>query len=81
MRYIAGMAKTVPFSMRLPPDLKEALQKRAAAERRSLTNYIETLLWAAEEDAARWEKESKCFIEPLRRNVATAAVDDDSWTE
>lgn len=39
------MAKTVPFSMRLDPDLKAALQKLADADRRSLTNFIEAKLW------------------------------------
>lgn len=39
------MAKTVPFSMRLDPDLKEELQKMADADRRSLTNFVEVKLW------------------------------------
>ena len=39
------MAKTVPFSMRLDPDLKAELQKLADADRRSLTNYVEAKLW------------------------------------
>jgi predicted transcriptional regulator len=39
------MAKTDPFSMRLPPELKAELQKLAAAENRSLTNFVETRLW------------------------------------
>lgn len=30
--------------MRLPPELKDALQKLADADNRSLTNYVETLL-------------------------------------
>lgn len=34
----------MPFSMRLDPALKEALQKLADEENRSLTNYIETQL-------------------------------------
>ena len=38
------MAKTVPFSMRLDPDLKGQLQKLADADRRSLTNFIEVKL-------------------------------------
>jgi hypothetical protein len=38
------MAKTTPFSMRLPPDLKLALKRLADEDRRSLTNYIEVLL-------------------------------------
>jgi len=36
--------KTAPLSLRLDPDLKAALQKRAEAENRSLTNFIETEL-------------------------------------
>lgn len=43
--YVGFMAKTKPFSMRLPPELKAELQKLAAAENRSLTNFIETRLW------------------------------------
>lgn len=38
------MIKTAPFSMRLPPDLKVALQAMAEAEKRSLTNYVEKVL-------------------------------------
>jgi predicted transcriptional regulator len=38
------MNKTLPFSMRLDPDLKAKLSKLADKENRSLTNYIETLL-------------------------------------
>ncbi len=38
------MQRTTPFSMRLPPELKEELQKLADKENRSLTNYIETKL-------------------------------------
>lgn len=37
--------KTTPFSMRLPPELKARLQEMADAERRSLSNFIETKLW------------------------------------
>jgi predicted HicB family RNase H-like nuclease len=36
--------RTAPFSMRLDPELKAALEAQAAAENRSLTNYVETLL-------------------------------------
>lgn len=43
--------KTVPFSMRLPPELKARLQEMADAENRSLTNYIETRLWDFVRDA------------------------------
>jgi predicted transcriptional regulator len=38
------MKKTAPLSHRLPPDLKEALQRLADADSRSLTNYIELVL-------------------------------------
>lgn len=34
----------MPFSMRLPPELKEELQKLADKENRTLTNFIETKL-------------------------------------
>jgi predicted transcriptional regulator len=49
MRYIAGMGsrptkRTAPFSMRLEPDLKAALERLAEAENRNLTNYVETAL-------------------------------------
>lgn len=39
------MNKTVPFSMRLDPKLKEELQKLADADRRTLTNFLEVKLW------------------------------------
>lgn len=38
------MAKTVPLSHRLEPELKAELQRLADADRRSLTNYIEVVL-------------------------------------
>jgi predicted transcriptional regulator len=38
------MAKTVPLSHRLDPELKAELQRLADADRRSLTNYIEIVL-------------------------------------
>ncbi len=38
------MAKTVPMSFRLTPELKAKLQSLADADRRSLTNYIEIVL-------------------------------------
>jgi len=38
------MAKTVPLSHRLKPELKAELQRLADADRRSLTNYIEVVL-------------------------------------
>lgn len=47
------MTKTVPFSMRLDPKLKDALQKLADADRRSLTNFIEARLWEIVEQPKR----------------------------
>jgi len=41
---LAAMAKTVPLSHRLDPDLKEELQALADEDSRSLTNYIEVVL-------------------------------------
>ena len=38
------MAKTLPFSMRLDPELKESLEALAKRENRSLTNFVETRL-------------------------------------
>lgn len=38
------MKRTAPFSMRLDPELKDALQGLAEADHRSLTNYIENVL-------------------------------------
>jgi predicted transcriptional regulator len=38
------MRKTMPFSMRLRPELKQRLQELANLDRRSLTNYVELLL-------------------------------------
>jgi len=38
------MTKTVPFSMRLDPKLKQELQRLADADKRSLTNFIEVQL-------------------------------------
>lgn len=38
------MNRTLPFSMRLDPDLKAELQRLADADNRSLTNYVETVL-------------------------------------
>ena len=45
------MNKTAPFSMRMPPPLKDAMQKLADADKRSLTNYVEKLI--AEHVAAK----------------------------
>jgi len=41
--------RTTPFSMRMDPQLKAALEAQAEVENRSLTNYVETLLWQAVE--------------------------------
>ena len=38
------MKKTLPFSLRLDPELKARLQRLADADRRSLTNYVEIVL-------------------------------------
>jgi predicted transcriptional regulator len=38
------MLKTLPFSIRLRPELKKWLQKLAEIDRRSLTNYVEIVL-------------------------------------
>lgn len=38
------MAKTASIQLRVEPELKERLMAAAAAENRSITNYIETLL-------------------------------------
>lgn len=40
------MSKTVPFSMRLDPKVKDELQRLADEDHRSLTNYIEKLFIA-----------------------------------
>ena len=44
VRYIADMAKTLPFSLRLDPELKAELQRLADADRRSLSNFVEIIL-------------------------------------
>lgn len=44
MRYDAPMAKTLPLSLRLEPELKAELQRLAQADRRSLTNLVEIIL-------------------------------------
>jgi hypothetical protein len=44
VRYSRRMAKTVPLSHRLDPELKAELQRLADADRRSLTNFIEIIL-------------------------------------
>ena len=43
------MTDTYPTSVRLPSELKEALQRRADANTRSLNNYI---IWALQEHVA-----------------------------
>ena len=47
------MKKTVPFSMRMDPELKDLLQRLADKDHRSLTNFIEKVLM---EYASRQEK-------------------------
>lgn len=42
--------KTTTLNLRIDPDLKAAAERAAAADRRSLTAYIETLI---ERDLAR----------------------------
>jgi predicted transcriptional regulator len=44
MHTLGYMKKTAPFSIRLPIDLKEELQKLADADQRSLSNFIEVSL-------------------------------------
>jgi hypothetical protein len=41
--YIAGLPKTLPFSMRLRPELEQRLKELATLDRRTLTNYVELL--------------------------------------
>jgi len=50
------MSKTVPFSMRLDPKLKDELQRLADADHRSLTNYIEMRLREMVEQTKRRAK-------------------------
>lgn len=40
------MAKTAAISVRVPEDLKEALEKAAAEDDRSVASYVERLLRA-----------------------------------
>jgi predicted transcriptional regulator len=44
------MKKTAPLSIRITPDLKEALETLAAADRRPLSSYVQLAL---EEHVAR----------------------------
>lgn len=44
-RYVEVMKKTLPFSIRLDADLKSELQRLADADRRSLTNLVEVILY------------------------------------
>lgn len=39
------MVKSAPIAFRLPPALKKALEAAAEAEHRSLSNYVEKLLF------------------------------------
>jgi predicted transcriptional regulator len=39
-----SVKKTVPFSMRMDPELKDLLQRLADKDHRSLTNFIEKVL-------------------------------------
>lgn len=54
--YVLLMSKTVPFSMRLDPKLKDELQRLADADHRSLTNYIEMRLREMVEQTKRRAK-------------------------
>jgi len=38
------MAKTANIAMRIDPDIKEALEKAAKMDRRSVSSYIERLI-------------------------------------
>jgi predicted HicB family RNase H-like nuclease len=38
------MKKSAPLSIRITPDLKAALEKLAAADKRSLASYVEIVL-------------------------------------
>lgn len=40
------MAKTANLALRIPPDLKEALEAAAKADARTVSNYVEVLLTA-----------------------------------
>jgi predicted HicB family RNase H-like nuclease len=51
--------KTTQFNMRMDPELKEAAEKAAAADRRSLASLIEKLL----EDYCR----AHTFLKPERK--------------
>ena len=50
------MKKTLPFSIRLDADLKSELQRLADADRRSLTNLVEVVLYN--------------FVQDVRNHVA-----------
>jgi predicted HicB family RNase H-like nuclease len=47
------MQKTAPLSFRVTPPLKEALERLAAADKRSLSSYIEMALEAHVERAEK----------------------------
>lgn len=59
------MAKSAPFSMRMDEDLKADLERYAAEENRSLTNFIETELQRAV--AQRKAEEAKQSDPKVRR--------------
>lgn len=44
VRDVQTMAKTAALSLRIEPELKDALVKLAAKERRSLAQYVEIVL-------------------------------------
>jgi hypothetical protein len=44
--------KTETLNLRVSPEFKKRLQEKAASQRRSVTNYVETTL------GALWEEES-----------------------
>ena len=47
------MKKSAPLSIRITPELKEALEKLAAPDRRPLSNYLQLAL---EEHVARQQR-------------------------
>lgn len=66
------MAKTERLYIRIAPEMKEALQELAAADGRSLSNYIENLLRREiERNAPKREQPRSC------RNCKRVCIDDD----
>ena len=55
MSYIARMMRDDKFSMRMPAELKAALQRRADAEDRSLASYVTRVLQAHVDKAPYWD--------------------------